>query len=213
VPILSLLVGPKVAVVAATALAPLLTLSVAASSHRHVRWRTVVVVSGSAVAGMPIGLWVLTHVSGRTLEVVIGVAVLAFTGALALGVAAPDRVEVDVASGFTSGILATSTGTNGPPIVLAMQARGVPRHELRATLSAIFLVQGTLALGAFVAAGQFTAEVARVVAAGIPGLILGRLLGDVVFGRLDHERHRGLVLVLLVVAGVSALLEALLGRG
>ncbi len=211
VPMVAVLVDSKVAVVAASTLGPLLTLSVSVAGWRDIRWRLVLLLSGSAVLGMPVGLWVLVSVSARMLELVIGSVVIVLAASLMLGVRTRDHRGVDAAAGFLSGVLATSTGTNGPPVVLAMQARGVPRLEMRATLAAVFLVQGILALVGFVIAGQFTDQVGRVAAVGLPGLLCGRLIGDRVFGKLDQRGYGRIVLGLLIVAGAAALVEALLG--
>jgi uncharacterized protein len=209
VPIVSVLAGAKVAVVAATALSPLITLSLAATGRRQVRWRVVAVVAGSSIVGMPIGLWVLTHVSERVLALAIGAVVIVLTLVLISGRTASGRPGMDVGAGFASGVLATSTGTNGPPVVLALQARRVPPGEFRATLAATFMLQGLVALLGFALAGRLTAGVGRVVLVGLPGLVVGRLLGDRLFARLDPRRFRGLVLALLLATGAFALLDAL----
>jgi hypothetical protein len=210
VPIISTLVGAKVAVVGTSTLGPLLTLSLAASGRRHVRVGVVRVVTGAAIVGMPVGLWVLTHVADHVLTIVIALVVIAMTFLLITGVTASDRAGLDVAAGFASGVLATSTGTNGPPLVLALQARRVPSSEFRATLSAALLLQGTIALLGFAIARQFTMEVARVVAVGVPGLLAGRLVGDRLFASLDQRRFRGVVLGLLMLSGLFSLADALL---
>jgi uncharacterized membrane protein YfcA len=213
VPIISILVGAKVAVVGMSTLGPLLTLSLAATGRRHVRVSVVRIVTLAAIVGMPVGLWVLTHVGDRLLAILIASVVIGLTLLLFAGVTASDRTGIDVAAGFTSGVLATSTGTNGPPLVLALQARRVPPSEFRATLSAAFLLQSGFALLGFALARQFTAEVARVVAVGVPGLLVGRLVGDRFFAAMDQRRFRGVVLGLLMASGVFSLADALLGSG
>jgi uncharacterized membrane protein YfcA len=119
VPIISILVGAKVSVAATDTLAFAIILSLAASGRRHVQTRVLRVVTVAAVVGMPVGLWILTHVSDRVLSMVIACVVIALTMLLMSGVSAPDRPGIDLVAGFTSGVLATSTGTNGPPLVLA----------------------------------------------------------------------------------------------
>jgi uncharacterized membrane protein YfcA len=95
--------------------------------------------------------------------------------------------------------------------VLALHARGVPATEFRATLSAAFVLQDIVAMLGFAVTGQFTAEVWRVVAVGLPGLVVGRLVGDRLFASLDQRRFRAVVLGLLLVTGVLTLAEALHG--
>jgi uncharacterized protein len=211
VPIISILVGAKVAVVATDTLAFAIILSIAVSGRRDVQRRVLRVVTIAAVVGMPEGLWILTHVGDRVLSVVIACVVIGLTMLLISGASAPEWAGGDVAAGVVSGVLATSTGTNGPPLVLALHARGVPATEFRATLSAAFVLQDIVAMLGFAVTGQFTAEVWRVVAVGLPGLVVGRLVGDRLFASLDQRRFRAVVLGLLLVTGVLTLAEALHG--
>lgn len=212
VPIISILVGAKAAVVATDTLAFVLILSLAATGRRQVQRSVLTGVTVSAVAGMPVGLWILTHVGDRPLSIVIASVVILLTLALIKGATTPQRAGFDVAAGFTSGVLATSTGTNGPPLVFALHARGVTPPEFRATLAAAFALQDVVAMIGFGLTGQFTAAVWRVVAAGLPALLVGRLVGDRLFARLDQRRFRVVVLGLLLATGLISLAEALVGR-
>jgi uncharacterized membrane protein YfcA len=137
--------------------------------------------------------------------------VILLTVLLMSGVTAPARPGIDLAAGFTSGVLSTSTGTNGPPLVLALQARRVPSREFRATLAAAFALQDIAAILGFAITRQFTSDVWRVVAVGIPGLIAGRVVGDRLFGSLDQRRFRGVALTLLLVTGTASLAQAVFG--
>jgi uncharacterized membrane protein YfcA len=209
VPILAVLVGAKVAVVGTTTLGPLLTLSLAVAGLRDIRWRIAAFVVGASLLGMPLGLFVLTHVGSRLLTIVIASLVITLTLALMLGMIPGPQRGMDGAAGFVSGVLATSTGTNGPPLVLALQARGLPQRPFRATLSAAFLAQSSLAVAGFALTGQYTHAVLRVVAAGVPGLLGGWVLGQLLFHWLDERRFRWLIRFVLLASGVFSMTEAL----
>jgi uncharacterized protein len=211
VPIVSALVGARVAVVATDTLAFGIILSMVASGRQYVRVAVLRVVTIASLIGMPVGLWVLTHVDDRILAVIIACVVILLTVLLMSGVTAPDRPGIDLAAGFTSGVLSTSTGTNGPPLVLALQARRVPSREFRTTLAAAFALQDIAAILGFAITRQFTSDVWRVVAVGIPGLIAGRVVGDRLFGSLDQRRFRGVALTLLLVTGTASLVQAVFG--
>jgi hypothetical protein len=114
-----------------------------------------------------------------------------------------------VTAGFTAGILSTSTGTSGPPIVIALSAKQLEPAVFRATISAIFLVQGAAALVAFAIGGQITRDAVSVALAGLPGVITGSLVGERGFRRLDVPTFRRVVLGMLFVSGVVALFGAL----
>jgi len=114
-----------------------------------------------------------------------------------------------VTAGFTAGILSTSTGTSGPPIVIALSAKQLEPAVFRATISAIFLVQGSVALALFALGEQITRDVLSVALAGLPGVLVGSIVGEHGFRRLDTPTFRRVVLGMLFLSGVVALFAAL----
>ncbi|MEO8292151.1 MAG: sulfite exporter TauE/SafE family protein [Actinomycetota bacterium] len=210
IPLLALVVPVKAAIVGGAALGIVQSGLIVAREHRHVEWRSAVVLATAALAGMPIGLLVITRVREEPLQVVIAVTVLVFTGLLWRRVGLPtDSLPAEVGVGFTSGMLSTSTGMSGPPLVIALQARGVPPSAFRATLATVFVCGSTISFLLFWSRGLVTDDSVRVAAAGLPGLLIGILAGELAFRRVDHERFRSIVLVLLVVSAVLALIGAL----
>ena len=61
----------------------------------------------------------------------------------------------------------------------------------------------------FAATGDLDADVIRAVAVALPGLALGAVVGIWLRRHLDAVRFRRLVLVLLTIAGVSAIVAAI----
>ena len=211
VPLLLFVIDPKVAVVLLAVVGPLSTISIAFAEREHVLWPLVLRMAGPAFFGMPIGFWILTELGARALEVAIGVLVIVLTGLLVSGVRISDRRDVDVAAGLASGILATSTGTNGPPLVIALHAKHLSPPRFRSTVSATFVVEGLVTLAVFAIGGRIDAEVWRLALFAIPGLFVGRLAGTWVVRRIDPERFRILVVALLFATAIALLVDALLG--
>jgi uncharacterized membrane protein YfcA len=211
VPLLSFVIDPKVAVVLLAIVGPLSTISIAFAEREHVLWSLVLRMAGPALLGMPIGFWILTKLGARALEVMIGVLVIVLTGLLVSRVRLWDRSGVDVAAGFASGILATSTGTNGPPLVIVLHAKHLSPPRFRATVSATLVVEGLVTLAVFAIGGRIDAEVWKLVLFAIPGLVVGRFAGTWVVRRLDPERFRILVVALLFATAIALLVDALLG--
>jgi uncharacterized membrane protein YfcA len=210
IPLLALVVPVKAAIVGGAMLGLVQSGLIVARDHRHVEWRSAAVLVVAALAGMPIGLFVITHVRAQPLQIVIALTVLAFTGLLWRRVKLPtDSLPVEVGVGFTSGVLSTSTGMSGPPLVIALQARGVPPSAFRATLATVFVSGSAISLLLFWSRGLVTADALTVAAAGLPGLLVGILVGERAFRRVDHERFRAIVLVLLVASAALAFVGAL----
>jgi len=208
-PLVSLLVGPKEAVVGLTMIGLVLVAQLSLRGRGHVDRPTVGVVTAAAIVGMPLGLVVLVLADDRVLTVVIAIAVIAFSLVLWRGARVPAGRGTDVTAGFTAGILSTSTGTSGPPIVIALSAKQLEPAVFRATISAIFLVQSAAALVAFAIGGQITRDAVAVALAGLPGVIAGSIVGERGFRRLDTPKFRRVVLGMLFLSGVVALFGAL----
>ena len=210
VPLLAALVGPRQAVAMASLLALVSSAALLARLHRRVDRPVASRQLGAAVAGMPFGLALLLQVDERILRVGIASAV----GGAALALWRGLRVErsgplADVAAGFLSGLLNTSVGTSGPPLVFVNQARGLEPDAFRATLSAVFTGSAVVGTILFALAGRYTEAVLVATGLGLPAVGAGWLIGLRLHHHVDAARMRPLVLVLLfasaAVAGVSAL--------
>jgi uncharacterized protein len=207
-PLVAVLAGPKEAVVGLTMIGVLLVAQLSARGRGHVDRPTVGVVTVSAIVGMPLGLLVLVRADDRVLTVVIAIAVIAFSLLLWRGARVPAGRATDATAGFIAGILSTSTGTSGPPIVIALSAKGLEPAVFRATISAIFLVQGSVALVLFALGEQVTRDALSVALAGLPGVLVGSIVGERGFRRLDTPTFRRVVLGMLFLSGLVALFGA-----
>ena len=207
-PVVAVLAGPREAIVGLTMVGLLLVAQLSLRGRGHVDGPTVLVMTGAAILGMPLGLLVLTQVEERVLTLLIAAAVITFAVLLWRGLRLPrhrgDRRRRRVRGRDP----VTGTGTSGPPIMIALSAKEMQPTVFRATISAIFLVQGSAALVVFALGGQVTMDAVAVALAGLPGLVLGSIVGERGFRRLDASTFRTVVLGLLFVSGLVALLGA-----
>jgi uncharacterized protein len=191
VPLLAVVVGAETAVVADAVIGIGLVVLVSMRNRHGVVRRTVVVSSIAALAAMPAGLLVLVTLDDRALTATIGAVVVAITVALAFGLRLPASDVTDAIAGLVSGALATSTGTNGPPLVIALHGKEYAPEQFRATLAAIFLTQSIAGVALFAAAGRITSEVGRVSLVGYPAVVAGLLAGERIAARIDARRSAG----------------------
>ena len=104
----------------------------------------------------------------------------------------------------------TSTGMNGPPLVITLQAMKLRPDSFRATLQAVFCSQDVAAVAGFVAVGQLLHRAGR--DRGRPARTAsGWLLGDRVFTGIDAGMFRRIVLGMLVLSALAAGLSAVVG--
>lgn len=212
VPLLALMIDPHTAVVAITAVGCGLSSWVTFREHAHVQWRAAGVVTAAALVGIPVGLYVLSVVPARTLNIVIGVVVLGFAALLGFRLLnLPRGTHVEATAGAVSGALLAATGMNGPPLVAAFQAMGLDPSQFRATLQASFTAQSVLVVAGYVITDQFTTTSLAVVAVAAPALALGWFVGNRLFHKLAAEQYFKIILATLALSGAITLVRSLAG--
>lgn len=209
-PVMTLAIPVHQAVVIATLLGAVTNLWQSVHGRAHAERVLVRRLVLGAYLGMPLGIVALNVVADRHLRVALGVSVLVAAGLLVRG---PSLAHVgpalDYSSGFLSGVLTTSLGTNGPPLVLVLQARRLEPNRFRATILTAFTLCSVGALAVFVADGKITGDGLRATAIAVPAWVLGQALGWPVRRHVRGEHFRRLVLALLFATGTSAVLFAL----
>lgn len=164
----------------------------------------------SAYIGMPLGLVVLNVVGDQPLRIGLGVAVLVATAFLACHVRLSHVGPLfDYLLGFVSGVLNTSLGTNGPPLVFALQARGLKPDQFRATIATVFMLSNLLAIALFAVDGRVTGSGLLASAIALPPWLAGSTLGAAIRPRVSSAHFRQMVLLLLLTTGTTAIVAAL----
>jgi hypothetical protein len=173
----------------------------------RVQWREAGGLLAAALVGLPLGVVVLGALGRHSMQIVVGVLVLA---ALAAQRMRPVRTGVGTGAlaGAAAGVLTTATSLNGPPLVLWLRGRGHAPDVFRATMTVAFLALSVIGL-VLVAAADDPALSPGLVGAGLAGSLLGWAVGALAFRRLRPGDHRRAVTALLLVAGVASLVAGL----
>jgi uncharacterized membrane protein YfcA len=208
VPLLALVTDSVTAVVATTAVSLVLTGVVGYRERAHVQRPTAIRFIAAGLIGMPLGLVALSRLDERSSTILIAVGVLLCAGLLGSGVALPAERGPQWGTGVLSGALLTSTGMNGPPVVLMMQSISPAPRRFRATLQVVFFGQDAAAVVAFAVLGYLDPAVAAVVGAGAVGVPAGWWLGERLFGLLTPAQFRVLVLGTVTSTAVASIATA-----
>lgn len=218
-PALFAVLEPAEAVTALLVVGVVLNLLVVAGrgAGGSVRWPDVARVVVAAVPGLVAGALLLGVVPKQVLQAVVGVGVLlavvlqVWRPAAPTGPARPPRGSA-VGVGLLVGVLTTTTGTNGPPLVLWLERQRLAPADARRTISAVFLALNVLGAVALAAVGHgATGTRPALVGVLLGAAVVGYVAGAAVFRRLDPGRFRAAGLVLCAIAGVAALVSALTG--
>ena len=168
--------------------------------------RTAAGLAAYALPGLALGALALATLPERVLSAAVCLAVLAGVATRSLRVQrTKERGQagfLHVAAGVAAGALTTSTGANGPPLVLyLLHVRATPA-QMRDTLAVLFLslaVAGTVVL--LVSGGL---ELPGATPALLAATLIGHELGRRVFATLDARRYERAVLALLTLTAAAA---------
>jgi uncharacterized membrane protein YfcA len=211
-PLLVLVLNVRDALVLAT-LISLANTSVLAYTHRAtVPWETVMPMFLGAAAGMPVGLAVLLLAPADAIRLLVGASTIVMSLALVRGARFGSRsTTAELAVGAVSGALNTSTGTNGPPVVLYLQGREHPPPEFRGALAAFFTGSSVVSILSFLVAGIVTRDAVALFAIAMPAVAVASWLGHQLADRVEPLLFRRLVFGLLFAVATSAVASAIAG--
>lgn len=209
IPLLTVVSDGHIAVVAVTMTSACVTSFASIRERRHVNIPTFVRVGAASICGMPLGLVALSFASGRQLSILIGVLVLIMVVVFLKPQLPYPRRPVFYAMGGLSGAMLTSTGINGPPVVGICRAARMSRRSFRATLQSVFFVQDLCATIGFIYIGQVNTDSLTAFVGGIPGVLLGWLIGDRLFARIPPTLFRVIVLGVMASSGGIALISSI----
>ncbi|MDQ3728560.1 MAG: sulfite exporter TauE/SafE family protein [Actinomycetota bacterium] len=202
---------PAEAITILLALGTVLNLLIMAGERREssIRRGELFYVLAWAVPGVVAGIFILVAISKSALQVIVGIAVLVAV-AIQLrrgrGQGGGVSARVQAVAGLAAGTLTTTTATAGPPLVLLLERAGANPEEFRDTMAALLLGLNILGALALVAAGGRAELPGMAILALLVAIVtLGRIVGRLIFDRLDADSFRRAGLVLIVASGIGSI--------
>ena len=209
VPMMALVLSPRDAIVVSVLVASVSTTTQAVADRRHTEWKTVRRLSVLSYLGMPLGLVLFNVVSEQVLRFGLGVVVLVATILIVRKFQIPEDARgYDWVLGFVSGVLNTSTSTNGPPLVFLLKSRSMNPATFRATLNTVFSIANIGALILFFGSGKLNHENFIGALVALPSLVIALRVGYAMRKRVREEAFTNLVAGLMMISGISALIAA-----
>lgn len=163
------------------------------------------VVVGS-IAGVPLGILVFMTMDINALRLGLGFLLLLLTLLLMCNFKIQRTSARDFVVGGLSGVLTTSIGMPGPPLLLYFTGTDTEKSKLRATTLAFYLFIYAISLMSqtLLAGTNQTVWTSSLFA--IPMVFLGLFLGQIVFKWLNPRIFKVLTYILLVSTGIYLLL-------
>lgn len=187
------------------------SLVLGAHTRKHARWDEVKPLMPFSVLGVIAGVTLLVNLPKAPLLTVLGLFVLAFGLRSVLNLHGTRTVSRRwaIPAGLSGGMIGALFGTGGPPYVIYLNHRLHDKGELRATFSALFILEGALRIVTFLIAGLLLhLDLLLTIAAALPLVGLGLWLGNRVHVGLTPTQMQRILGALLLVSGTSLLWRA-----
>jgi uncharacterized protein len=211
---LALLVDPRAAVIILAITVPVVS-GLQVFHHRRdaLPAKRLVPLLVGALVGVPIGVWLLTVLSGAAVAGVVGAVTLLYVLTrmihLRPNVTRDQEPYLGPVAGAGAGVLNGIIGVSGPVLIPYLLALGLPAATFGYAVSVMFVCMTVLRLVGLVATGTLVPSTALLGAALLVPALGGQRVGFVLQRRLDAPAFERLVLATLVVGGISLVARAL----
>jgi uncharacterized membrane protein YfcA len=176
----------------------------------HVNLREAVRLGFAAAIGVPVGIWALVSVDASIIKSILGLILVIYA---IYSLAKPASLHLQATGwflpfGFIGGCLAGAYNTPGPMFVFYGTLRGWQKEEFRAILQVLFLLTGTLTVVSHWLANHLTPMVSLWYLITAPALLVGVWVGSWIDRKVNRERFRVLITIMILILGLSLILES-----
>ena len=178
---------------------------------KRVRWDEVGILIPFSVVGVAFGTGLLVSLPQAPMLIVLALSVLVFALRSLLNLHGEKPVSRlwAIPAALTGGTVGGLFGTGGPPYVIYLAHRIRDKGESRATLSALFFIEGLTRIVSFLIVGLLlTPGVWSAYAVALPLVLAALYLGGRAHVGLAPAQMTRLVGLLLLVSGISLLVKA-----
>ena len=203
VPLLLFVYEPATVVVLVSVLSVFINAAVVWDSWHDAERGLVLSLLPPAAVGAFVGAEVLYHVDPLYIRLGVGVVVVLSAILLLREVRIPGAAGWlgTITAGSASGLLSSSTGLAGPPIVLLFAARHLPKHAFRGSSALYFLPMSFVILAALANRGLLDASEIPLALALVPAAFLGKVLGTTLLKRISDKTFRTVTLGVVILTG------------
>jgi len=212
-PFLLLYFSPPISVTVTLVAGTVLCLALLIGERRdnELVWPVILRLFIAAVPGLLIGSYIVTKIDKSTLQIVVGILII--VGVIVQEYIFPKPTRrfgvskgINV-SGFIAGIFNASAAQAAPPMILWMRSHKSTPNQIRHNLSAAFILMNICSITVihFLKHGSLSSKGLQVCIFLLPVVILGNLIGKYLAKRIDAKRHRSIVFVAVVIAGLVSI--------
>jgi len=165
-------------------------------------------IKGSIVGILP-GLVLFIFLDVRPLKLFVSILILVITSLLIAKIHFRQSSRKELIVGVFSGLLTTSIGLPGPPLMIYFAGTRLDKATIRGTTVAYFVFVSLISLLLQYSMYEISRDVWIATLWSIPFVLIGIFLGQWVFARLNQQLLQKLIYLLLFCTGSYSLLTTL----
>ncbi len=165
-------------------------------------------IKGSIVGILP-GLVLFIFLDVRPLKLFVSILILVITSLLIAKIHFRQSSRKELIVGVFSGLLTTSIGLPGPPLMIYFAGTRLDKATIRGTTVAYFVFVSLISLLLQYSMYEISRDVWIATLWSIPFVLIGIFLGQWVFARLNQQLLQKLIYLLLFCTGSYLLLTTL----
>ncbi|MEJ9230368.1 sulfite exporter TauE/SafE family protein [Peribacillus butanolivorans] len=162
-----------------------------------------------SIVGVPLGVLIFVSININALKLGVSILLLILTLLLIGNFRVKPTQFRDIIVGGISGVLTTSIGMPGPPLLLYFTGTDTEKGKLRATTLAFYLFIYFISLITQIIFTGTNKVIWESSLYAIPIVFLGLYIGQIIFKRLNQRVFRIFTYILLIFTGIYLLLESL----
>jgi len=162
-----------------------------------------------SIGGLVFGIFIYLFINIYLLKIAVGTLILILTIFLIFNLTLDRTRNKDFITGGISGLLTTSIGVPGPPLLLYFSGAGIDKTTLRSTTLAYYLFVYFASLVMQISFGGTSKETWLSSLVAIPPLFAGILLGQLLFKWISQKTFRVITYVILIFTGVYLIVTSL----
>ncbi|KJS83846.1 MAG: membrane protein [Peptococcaceae bacterium BICA1-8] len=165
-------------------------------------------IKGSLIGALP-GFFIFLFLDVQPLKIFVSILILAFSALLMANINIKESNVRGVITGVLSGILTTSIGMPGPPLLIYFAGARIEKAVLRSTTMAYFVFIYSVSLLLQLTMHNIAKNIWISTLWSIPFLLIGIYLGERLFMKLDQQLFYKIIYWLLVLTGIYLLITTI----
>lgn len=207
IPLLALMLPVSVVVPMIGFLDFISSLSHGLKLRHNISWKLILPLLPFSLSGVLLALYLFNTIDALLLKKFLGgfIIIYALYTLLTLKLHTHSSSLWAIPGGILGGLISTLFGTGGPFYVIYLQLQGLGKTTFRATIAAIFFLDGSTRIAAYSMNGFYSINTIILIAVSLPVMITGMIIGGHIHTNISQQMMQRSIGILLLLSG-SALL-------